>query len=79
MNYKLYKETIPELSALQQVLYNRGIPVEGQEKWYNAGWESINNWDAFMYDGEPVSRMVYGVNMLYGAIESNSNVVLIVD
>lgn len=79
MNYKLYKETIPELSALQQVLYNRGIPVEEQKEWCNAGWKNISNWDAFMYDRESVSRMVYGVNMLYGAIESGVNVVLIAD
>ena len=30
MKYKLYKDTIPEYSALQQILYNRGIPIEEQ-------------------------------------------------
>lgn len=47
MNYKLYKETVPEYSALQQVLYNRGIPIEEQKKWLNAGWDDIHDWRLF--------------------------------
>jgi hypothetical protein len=31
MNYKLYKEPIDFLAARQQILYNRGIPVDQQE------------------------------------------------
>lgn len=43
MRYKLYKETNPGYTALQQILYNRGIPVQEQEKWLNAGWENIHD------------------------------------
>lgn len=44
IRYKLYKEVNPLLSAKQQVLYNRGIPVEKQSHWLNASWEDINDW-----------------------------------
>lgn len=44
IRYKLYKEVNPHLSAKQQVLYNRGIPVETQEHWLNADWGDINDW-----------------------------------
>lgn len=44
IRYKLYKEINPHLSARQQVLYNRGIPVEEQEHWLDADWDDINDW-----------------------------------
>lgn len=31
MKYKLYKEVIPQYTATQQVLYNRGIEINKQE------------------------------------------------
>lgn len=31
MKYKLYKEVIPQYTATQQVLYNRGIDLDEQE------------------------------------------------
>lgn len=41
---KLYNEPDYSLTAQQQILYNRGIPVEKQEEWLNAGWDNINDW-----------------------------------
>ena len=44
INYTLYNEPCPDYTPLQQVLSNRGIPVEKQEAWLNAGWDDINDW-----------------------------------
>ena len=44
LKYTLYKDVIPEYSAKEQILYNRGIPKEKQEKWLNAYWDSIWDW-----------------------------------
>lgn len=49
MNYKLYKEVNEDYTALQQVLYNRGIPIDKQEDWLSAGWESINDWKSLFW------------------------------
>lgn len=74
MNYKLYKETSFDLSATQQCLYNRGIPVEEQEAWLNAGWESISDWRAI---GE--SDMLKGVELIQECVKNEWDVGLIVD
>ena len=44
INYTLYNEPCPDYTPLQQVLFNRGIPVEKQEAWLNAGWDDVNDW-----------------------------------
>ena len=44
IKYQLYRDTIPELTARQQLLYNRGIELEDQNEWLSAGKECINNW-----------------------------------
>lgn len=72
MNYKLYKDTIPEYSALQQILYNRGIPIEKQKEWLNAGWSEINDWRLF-------DLMESAVNRVYDAVQNEENVQVVVD
>lgn len=72
MKYSLYKEVIPEYSALEQVLYNRGIPREKQEEWYNA--EILYDWTCLGID-----LMEQACVELINTIDSNGNVCVIVD
>lgn len=72
MNYKLYKEPRSELSATQQILYNRDIPIEIQEEWLNAGWDEINDWRLF-------DLMKSAVNRVYDAVQNEENVQVVVD
>lgn len=74
IKYKLYKPTIPYLNAIQQILYNRGIPANKQEAWLNAGKEYILPWTMLDYD--KVKRAVY---MLANAIQKHQQIALIVD
>lgn len=69
------------MSALQQVLFNRGILVEKQEAWLNAGWESIYDW---MELNDPDStcslgKMQRAVNMVYAAIEQDKDILVVID
>ena len=72
MKYKLYKDTIPEYSALQQILYNREIPIEKQKEWLSAGWDEINDWRLF-------DLMESAVNRVYDAVQNEENVQVVVD
>lgn len=72
MNYKLYKDPRSELSATQQILYNRGIPIEKQKEWLNAGWSEINNWRLF-------DLMESAINRVYDAVQNEENVQVVVD
>lgn len=72
MNYKLYKDPRSELSATQQILYNRDIPIEIQEEWLNAGWDEINDWRLF-------DLMESAVNRVYDAVQNEENVQVVVD
>ena len=72
MKYKLYKDTVPEYSALQQILYNRGIPIEKQKEWLNAGWNEINDWRLFDF-------MESAVNRVYDAVENDEKVQVVLD
>ena len=74
IKYKLYKKTIPYLNAIQQILYNRGIPANKQEAWLNAGKEYILPWTMLDYD--KVKSAVY---MLANAIRQHQKIALIVD
>lgn len=74
MKYNLYKEIILEYSALEQVLYNRGIPKEKQEEWYNAGWDNIYDWT---YLG--IDLMERACVELIKSIDLEENVCVIVD
>lgn len=72
MNYKLYKDVVPEYSARQQILYNRGIPVQEQERWLNARWDEINDWRLF-------DRMEDAVNRVHQAIQRSEQIQIVVD
>lgn len=72
IKYQLYKETDDNLNALQQILYNRGIPIEQQETWLSASWPQINDWRLF-------DRMEDAVNRVYAAIHNNEQVQIVVD
>ena len=72
LNYKLYKDTVPEYSALQQILYNRGIPLEQQKEWLNASWDEINDWRLF-------DLMESAVNRVYRAVKNDEKVQIVVD
>ena len=72
MNYKLYKDPRPELSATQQILYNRGIPIEEQKEWLNAGWDGINDWRLF-------DLIESAVNRVYDAVKNDEKVQVVVD
>ena len=63
------------------MLFNRGIPVEKQEAWLNAGWESIYDW---MELDDPdftcsLRKMQRAVNMVYAAIEQDKDILVVVD
>ena len=55
-------------------MYNRGIPIGQQKEWLAAGWDDINDWDAF---GD--LWMVRAVNMVQGFIEQNKDVLFVID
>ena len=74
MNYKLYKDTNPKYSALQQVLYNRGIPIEEQEEWLHASREDIYDYNLIDED-----KILQATQLLKGAIDNNEDVVTVVD
>lgn len=74
MKYKLYKDVIPEYSALQQILYNRGIPVEKQEHWLNAGWEDIYPWQDLAEN-----KMKEACKVIYNCIDKDLNVQVVID
>lgn len=74
MKYKLYKDTKKNMTALEQILYNRGIPAEEQNKWLSAGWESINDWRAF---GE--KKMREAARIVQEEIEANHRIAILCD
>ena len=74
MKYKLYKDTISEYSALQQILYNRGIPIEKQKEWLNAGWGQIYDWTDLAAD-----KMKKACQVLYNCINENLDVQILID
>lgn len=74
MKYRLYKEVDKNFTPLQQVLFNRGIPIEQQEVWLNAGHESIYDWTALDAD-----RMIEGCKALLYAINNEQEVCVNID
>ena len=72
MKYKLYNEPNLLYSPKQQILSNRGVPIEEQKKWLNAGWESIN--DPFLLD-----NMEEACKLVHDCIEDNGKALLVVD
>lgn len=74
IKYQLYKPTIPYLNAVQQILYNRGIPANKQEAWLNAGKEYILPWTMLDYD-----KVKLAVYMLANVIKQNKKIAIVVD
>lgn len=58
---KLYNEPDYSLTAQQQILYNRGIPVEKQEEWLNAGWDNINDW-RLLKNADQAAKVIYDIS-----------------
>lgn len=56
-------------------MYNRDIPIEQQEKWLAAGWESIYDW----LDLNDNYQMEEACKILYDHIAANHSVRVIVD
>lgn len=71
---KLYNEPDYSLSAQQQILYNRGIPVEKQEEWLNAGWSNINDWR--LLDENKIKQAYF---MIKDCMDNNKKVQIVVD
>ena len=74
IKYQLYKETDDDLNALQQILYNRGIPVDKQEKWLNAGCDNVNDWRLLDED-----KMKQACAMVKDCIDSDKKIQILVD
>lgn len=74
IKYQLYKETNDDLNALQQVLYNRGIPVDRQEEWLYAGWDNISDWRLLDED-----KMKQACAMVKDCIDNNKKVQIVID
>lgn len=62
------------MSPTEQIMYNRGIPIDQQKRWLVAGWDNINDWNAF--GGTWMPR---AVNMVQGTIEQNEDILFIID
>lgn len=74
IKYQLYKETVPEYSALQQLLYNRGVALEDQQPWLFAGKECYNDWRLL-----DENKMRKAVHLIESAIASSKNICVCVD
>ena len=74
IKYQLYKETVPEYSALQQLLYNRGVALEDQQPWLFAGKECYNDWR--LLDENKMRQAIY---LIKSAIASSKNICVCVD
>lgn len=74
IKYQLYKETNDDLNALQQVLYNRGIPVDEQEKWLYAGWDNISDWRLLDED-----KMKQACTMVKDCIDNDKKIQIVID
>ena len=74
MKYRLYKDVIPEYSALQQILYNRGISLEEQKQWLKAGWEDIYPWQNLAEN-----KMKEACKAIYNCIDRDLNVQVVQD
>lgn len=72
IKYQLYKETVPEYSALQQLLYNRGVALKDQQPWLFAGKECYNDWRL-------LDNMELAVEKVHNAVENFLPTVIIQD
>lgn len=74
MKFKLYKDTIPEYSALNQILYNRGIELEDQRIWLNADWSQINDWRLL-----DEKKILQGIKLIQETMNNNQDIMIVVD
>jgi single-stranded-DNA-specific exonuclease len=74
IKYKLYKEEIPTLNPLEQILYNRDIPIEKQKHWLFAGKDDINNWRLL-----DENKVTTACDILWKCINNNEKVQIVVD
>jgi single-stranded-DNA-specific exonuclease len=74
IKYRLYRETLCELSPVQQILHNRGIEVEDQQRWLFAGKESYNDWRSL---GE--SKIRQAIDTIVDTMNANENICVCVD
>ena len=71
---KLYNEPDDNLTALQQILYNRGIPLEDQQEWLDAGYDDLISWKML---GE--EKIKTACNCLFENIVNNNDIFLPID
>lgn len=74
IKYQLYRDVVPECSALQQVLLNRGIEMKDQQRWLFAGKECFNDWRLLGED-----KVVRGINSVLDAMNADKNICVCVD
>ena len=74
MRYKLIKEVDPQLSPIQQILFNRGIQLSEMHHYLNTTDDDINSAEAF---GSHVIKQAAGV--LISTIQSESDILVVVD
>jgi len=74
MRYKLIKDVDPQLSAIQQVLFNRGIKLSDIHHYLNTTDDDISNVEMFGED-----RIKAAVAALVTAINNNWNTLILVD
>lgn len=74
MNIQLIKERDLTLSPKEQIMYNRGIPLEDMDKYLNTTDEDMNS--PFLFGKEPLDK---AYNILTNAIVENQDVIVIVD
>lgn len=72
LHYKLYDMPDENLSAREQVLYNRGIPLNNQVDWLNAGWESIHSWRL-------LENIELAAKTIYDAVQNNKKLLIVQD
>ena len=81
IRYKLFNEPNQQLGLMQQVLLNRGIGLDEQTRWLNAGLDSMLSWkdlnDLDEYCG--IGKMEMAVGMVSDAISNNEDVLVVVD
>ncbi len=74
---KLYAEPQDDLSATQQILLNRGVPLCDQEEWLNANSEHLRTLNEF--DEETFNNMRWIYNEIVTCLSQRKQIAIIVD
>lgn len=72
LHYKLYNDPDNNLCSEEQVLLNRGIPLDKQVDWLNAGWESIHPWRS-------LKNIDLAANEIYSAVQNGRKMLIVQD